>query len=198
MVSPDVVVFQWINGLAGHWRPADILLGTLATDYLIPVAMALLLLGLWFGGHDKASKHRYQRAVMVACVGLALTSLAVQFASHLSPWPRPFLADHQVTLNPYFYPPHDPSFPANTAAIGMTVAVALLSGGLRRLSLAVLGLALVYSFARVYSGGHYPLDVLGGWAIGGAIASGVSYILMPLAAPLASIFTRVLRYLRLA
>ncbi len=198
MVSPDVSVFQWINGLAGRSRPVDWVMGTLATDYLIPVILALVLLGLWFGAPDRDSRTRYHRAVMVACVGLALTSLAVQIISHLSPWPRPFLAGHEVILNPYFYPPHDPSFPSNTAAIGMTVAAAVLLGGLRRLGLALLGLAFTYSFSRVYSGVHYPVDVLGGWAIGWGVTLSVSYILLPLAGPVQSIFIRVLRFLRVA
>lgn len=196
MTSPDKELFLWINGLAGHISFADRLMRLLATDYLIPFSLALVLVGLWFGGGEGASRDKNQRAVIVACLGIAFTSLFVQRLSHISPWPRPFLAGHEVTL--VFYRPTDPSFPSNVAAVSMAVAVGVWQGGLRRLGLALLGVSLLYSFARVYSGVHYPLDILGGWAVGASTSLGVSWAFVPLFRPVHVRFIRVLRSLHLA
>lgn len=63
------------------------------------------------------------------------------------------------------------SFPSGHAIVAFGVAVLLLPYLGRRWQAAVLVLAFLNSLARVYLGGHAPLDVVGGAAAGVAIAS---------------------------
>ena len=70
--------------------------------------------------------------------------------------------------------PDSSSFPS-----GHTASAAAFSGIVDRaypkLWLPINGLAATVGFSRVYTGVHYPGDVLAGWLLGKAVALGVSY-----------------------
>lgn len=63
------------------------------------------------------------------------------------------------------------SFPSGHAIIAFGIAVLLLPYLSRRWQVLVVVLAVLNSLARVYLGGHAPLDVVGGAAAGAAIAA---------------------------
>ena len=71
--------------------------------------------------------------------------------------------------------PESSSFPS-----GHTASAAAFSGIVDRaypkLWLPINGLAATVGFSRVYTGVHYPGDVLAGWLLGKAVALGVSYV----------------------
>jgi undecaprenyl-diphosphatase len=71
--------------------------------------------------------------------------------------------------------PDSSSFPS-----GHTASAAAFSGIVDRaypkLWLPINGLAATVGFSRVYTGVHYPGDVLAGWLLGKAVALGVSYV----------------------
>lgn len=69
------------------------------------------------------------------------------------------------------------SFPSGHAIIAFGVAVLLLPYLGRRWQVAVIALAVLNSVARVYLGGHAPLDVVGGAAAGVALASALNLLL---------------------
>jgi undecaprenyl-diphosphatase len=95
--------------------------------------------------------------------------------------PRPFL-DHQG-LEVLVVGKTDYSFVSDHATITMAMGVALFVAS-RRFGLVGIGLALLEGFCRVYMGVHYPTDVVGGFALGTAVALLLSPLAMALLTPL--------------
>jgi len=65
---------------------------------------------------------------------------------------------------------HGLGYPSGHAAVAATLALGLTRNGERSWKLAGCLLAGFVGVSRVYVGAHYPLDVIGGWAMGVAVA----------------------------
>ena len=88
--------------------------------------------------------------------------------------PRPFAAvPHALLLA---HRSADPSFTSDHATMAGAVAVGLFLVS-RRLGVVASVAAVLMAFARVYVGAHYPVDVLAGLALGGAVA-GLGWLLL--------------------
>lgn len=162
----DEKVFLWINSLAGDFLLLDRVMQWLVSDYLIPVSMALTLVGLWFASSDFQTRQRYQIGMITALASMGISSLMVLISNAFFFRDRPFV-DLDVTL--LFYKPTDSSFPSNAAAAAFGIAFATLLVN-RKLGTGMLIGASVYGFARVYAGVHYPVDIIAGAVIGFVIS----------------------------
>jgi undecaprenyl-diphosphatase len=161
----DEWLFRLLNGLAGK-SSADWLARMLVNDYVVPTALAMLLLWLWF--RNAAPSGRLDReAVINAVCAQFLANLAVKALNLAYFRPRPFDRLGSVTL--LFYRPWDSSFPSNPATFAFAIAVAIYFGD-RRLGLGAMALAAAWGLARIYCGVHYPLDVVAGAVLGGSVA----------------------------
>ncbi|MBI4202913.1 MAG: phosphatase PAP2 family protein [Chloroflexi bacterium] len=158
----DKDAFLWLNGWVGQYPWVDGLIRLVVSDYLVPLLLALALLGLWFTGETMTARTRNQYGVICAVMALVLANVAVEVLNGIFFRPRPF-ASFKVSL--LFYRPTDSSFPANPAAVAFAVATAVWMWN-RKVGAVLIALAVLYSFSRVYAGVFYPLDVLGGGAIG--------------------------------
>jgi undecaprenyl-diphosphatase len=153
--SLDYDLFRAINGLAGRNHAVDAIV--VACARFLPVVFALALVGLWL-----TWKRVNQRAAFLAGIS-ALVALGIgQLIGMAFPRPRPYLT-HQVNL--LISPSADTSFPSDHATLGFAVAVLVWRYN-RRAGTALLLLALVLAFARIFVGAHYPSDVLGGAVLG--------------------------------
>lgn len=192
-MQADEAILLWLNGWVGRLPWIDAVVRLVVGDYLVPVLMALALLGLWFSGGNAFVRERNQRAVMTALLGLGLANLTVEALNQFVFRPRPF-ADLEVSM--LFYRPTDSSFPANPAAIAFAIATGVWLWNRRVGSyLAVVG--ALFALSRVYAGVFYPLDGLGGASIGVA-ASAVAMGLLRLSEPLPTLALRLGRAVYLA
>lgn len=168
-------------------------------DYFIIVSLSLALVGLWFVGKDKLQRECHQRAVMCAAISVGITCAVVAIINLLYTTPhRPFqdMPELLDRVNRIFYAPHDPSFPSNGAAVAFAIATAVWLVN-RKIGALLYFLAFLWCFARVYAAVHYPLDVVGGAAIG-IVVSYLVYKILPRLEPLPTMVLRIARRLYLA
>ncbi|MFF8651199.1 phosphatase PAP2 family protein [Streptomyces griseoluteus] len=167
--NPDVELLYDINGLAKaapHWFDRVM---EFVGEYGLPVAMVLLVLGCWLavrrrGGPDAVSS---VAALVWAPLAAAVAVLVNVPIRGFVERPRPFM-DHQG-LDVLIAGKSDYSFVSDHATITMAIGVGLFVAN-RRFGIAGIALALLEGFCRVFMGVHYPTDVIGGFALGTAVA----------------------------
>lgn len=174
--NPDVDLLYDINGLAKdapHWFDRVM---EFVGEWGLLLVMVLLVLWCWWGvrrrGGDDAvhSVAALIWAPLAAAVAVLVNVPIRGFVER----PRPFL-DHQG-LEVLIAGKSDYSFVSDHSTLMMAMAVGLFVAN-RKLGLIGIVLALLGGFCRVYMGVHYPTDVVGGFALGTAVA----LLLSPLA-----------------
>jgi undecaprenyl-diphosphatase len=112
--------------------------------------------------------YRRWGVLLLTLVAVALADWTSMAIRALVDRPRPPLRyPEPKTLVPL---PHDGSFPSGHAATSFAAAT-MLSFAFPKLAPALLILASAVAFSRVYVGVHYPLDVIGGAALGVLVAT---------------------------
>jgi undecaprenyl-diphosphatase len=125
---------------------------------LLWIVLAALLCGLY----------RRWGVLALTLVAVALADWSAAAFKTLVDRPRPPLRYPEP--GPLVGTPHDASFPSGHAATSFAAAT-MLSFAFPRLTPLLVVLASAVAFSRVYVGVHYPLDVLGGAALGALIAT---------------------------
>ena len=151
---------------------------------LVPLVMtpilagSFLAIGLSFGACDDDALARVRRSFWLALVAVLLTEVAVELILRLGPArPRPFASgngDWNAALRviPDEHVRRGGSFPSGHAgAICALLAPAFWIARRRALRVALLGLAALCVYSRVYLAAHFPSDALAGAAIGIAIGT---------------------------
>ncbi|MFB7938214.1 phosphatase PAP2 family protein [Streptomyces sp. NPDC056049] len=195
--SPDVGLLYDINGLAKDAPPWFDRVMEFTGEYGIMLAMVLVVLWCWW-----SVRRRDTLADSVSAVaGIVWAPLAAGVALLVNipirgfvERPRPF-EDHDG-LEVLVDGKTDYSFVSDHATMAMAIAVALFVAD-RRFGIAAIGLALAEGFARVYMGVHYPTDVIGGFALGTAVALLLAPLTLALLTPLVSAVGRSRRGARL-
>ena len=191
--AADKELFLLINGFVGVVPFVDRIAQWVVSDYLMPIALALSLIFMWFVDRDREIRTQRQIGVFVALTSMALSNSVVFMLNFFYFRPRPFVNDDVAML---FYKPTDSSFPSNAVAAVFGLAFGIW-GVNRRLGWVAILAASLYGLARVYSGVHYPLDILAGAAIA-AVVTYLVFRLRDLLMPLLMLAIRLARILRLA
>ncbi|MEU0414618.1 phosphatase PAP2 family protein [Streptomyces griseorubiginosus] len=181
--NPDVDLLYDINGLAKdapHWFDRVM---ECVGEYGILFGMVLLILWCWWGvrrrgGEDAASS---VAALVWAPLAAALAVLVNVPIRGFVERPRPFRTHEGLEV--LVSGKTDYSFVSDHATITMAMAVALFVAH-RKFGVVGILLALLEGFCRVYMGVHYPTDVVGGFALGTAVALLLSPLAMALLTPL--------------
>ena len=189
----DQKLFIWINSFAGKSSIVDNLASILCSDHFFPVLLSLLLLGLWFGSNNLKNRVIYQKCVFISFIGLAIANLNVALVNFIFFRDRPF-NNHEVTL--LFYEPTDSSFPSNAIAATTALACGIWIAN-KRLGSISFGAVLIFGFIRIFSGIHYPIDILGGLLIG-ILSTVVARYIIKLLDPIVMKIIKVGRILILA
>ncbi|WP_217241434.1 phosphatase PAP2 family protein [Streptomyces sp. AC555_RSS877] len=180
--NPDVDLLYDINGLAKDapaWFDRAM---EYVGEYGLLLAMVLLVVWCWWsvrrrGGEDAASS---VAALIWAPLAAGIAVLVNVPIRGFVERPRPFLT-HQG-LDVLVSGKTDYSFVSDHATITMAMGVGLFVAN-RKFGFFGLGLALLEGFCRIYMGVHYPTDVVGGFALGTAVALLLSPVAMALLTP---------------
>ncbi|MFJ9032118.1 phosphatase PAP2 family protein [Streptomyces sp. NPDC102274] len=188
--NPDVSLLYDINGLAQDAPTWFDRVMEFVGEY--GIMFGLVLIGLW--GWWSVRRRGSAEDSVTAVAGLVWAPLAAGIALLINvpirgfvERPRPFL-DHKG-LEVLVAGKTDFSFVSDHATMAMAIAVGVFIAH-RKLGLAAIGLALLAGFCRVYMGVHYPTDVIGGFALGTAVALLLTPLALALLTPLVSAISR--------
>ncbi|GAB2459930.1 phosphatase PAP2 family protein [Streptomyces incanus] len=181
--NPDVDLLYDINGLAKAAPPWLDRIMEFVGEFGVLFALLALVMWCWWGvrkrgGEDAApTVAALVWAPLAAGVAVLVNVPIREFVERR----RPFL-DHEG-LEVLVDGKTDYSFVSDHATLCMALAVGLFLAN-RRLGIIGLLLGVVGGFIRVYMGVHYPTDVVGGLALGTAVALLLSPPAMALLTPL--------------
>ena len=190
MNNIDANIVIWLNGFVGNVKAFDDFMRIVSSDYLMPLVFSLALLGLWFSGTTPAQRLKYQLTTLMGISALSIANIVGWLFNITWDRPRPFV-EHGDELNLLFYPPTDPSFPANPVAVGFAAATAAWTIN-RKFGIWMYAAAALFGFSRLYAGVFYPTDIIGGAIVGIAIYGFVTYLRRFLE-PLITGFVRLIR-----
>ena len=159
----DSEIAKWLNSLSGNSEAFDDVVRIFGSDYLMPMAFALSLFGLWFIGGTPAERPRRQWSILIGITGLALSNGIVTIINHIWDRDRPYLELDEIEL--VFYRATDGSFPSNPVAVGFAAGAGAWMVN-RRFGWVLFTFGALYGVSRIYMGVFYPTDVLGGAAVG--------------------------------
>jgi undecaprenyl-diphosphatase len=161
----DFTLFRDLNGFAYHHDGfEDFLRFFTVNAELIFVAMLAAL----FFARGKWESRNARHGVIAAGIAAAIALGIAQVIVHLWDRPRPFVA-HPGIAHLFVSHAADASFPSDHATAAFAIAVSIFLRS-RRIGLIALAMAVVVAVGRVAVGVHYPSDVLGGAALGTAVA----------------------------
>lgn len=181
IIQVDQSIVLWISHLVGKSPILDRIMILLASDYLIPVSISLILLCIWFMGRDFAERDRNQKAAVCAAITIGSAMGFVLITNSIWRHPHPFQDMPQLldpVTNHIFYPIHDPSFPSNSSCLTFATAAGVWQFN-RKWGLILLVPAILMPLAKVYAAVYYPSDIIGGAILGILTAYFIGKIFMP-------------------
>ncbi|GAB3066538.1 phosphatase PAP2 family protein [Micromonospora schwarzwaldensis] len=159
-------LFQIVNAAAGRSDPVDDVFEWSAVWLIYALAVTAAIPALAHLRHGRAALVR-----VVASLGLAFA--VGQAVAALSTEVRPFQTHPVHQLIPHAA---GPSLPSDHATAAFAVAFAVGAFLSRRWGVALSVLATIIGFARVWTGVHYPGDILVGTLIAAAAVAAIGVV----------------------
>lgn len=150
--------FRTVNGLPDAFGPvlwAPMQMGALGAPLALAVGIAA-----------KGDKRAGARVAVAGCV----TWLAAKGLKKIVARQRPGTDIPETRLR-YGSADHGLGYPSGHAAVATIVGAVVGDRMGRYRPIAAIGVPAVVGFSRMHVGAHYPLDVVGGWALGRVIVS---------------------------
>ncbi len=158
----DIAATHWINALAGRFPVLDtIMIGF--TQFGVPLMVMVVALQWWARRDRNHVRHAALAAGLTFLLGLAVNQLILLFVHRI----RPYDAGVSHLL---IAPSTDWSFPSDHATASFAIVAAFALQRLPWRTVALMVLAFLVCWSRVYVGTHYMTDVLGG-AMTGILAA---------------------------
>jgi undecaprenyl-diphosphatase len=180
-MDPNLVIFNSINGLAGHWPILD-QAGIFFAEYFQYLLGLVLVFVVLFSTEKTRKAFMTFTAVLAALLArFAVKGLILIFYAN----PRPYAGDfstHQLVSTPG---EDFQSFPSGHALFFFAAAAAIYCYD-KKLGLAFFAAATVIGLARIFVGVHWPSDVLAGAVLGtitGLLAYRISKLVPETAKP---------------
>lgn len=167
----DTSLFRLINNLSHKISLFDWLMIFVAqySGYFLVVFAVVLFFLLRKDWRRQTYYFSVVALSLIVSSGIITTTLRFFFYR-----PRPYIA---LSLEPLFMKTSS-AFPSGHAVFFFTLAAAVLFFN-RKMGVWFLAIAALMGFARIFSGVHYPLDILGGAAIGVLSVFFVVFLLEP-------------------
>jgi undecaprenyl-diphosphatase len=160
----EAAVFHAINGLPGTIRPFLWVLNQYGTAITIPVvAVAAMLVRRW------------RMAVSLLVSGVAVYVLAKVIKEQVARGRPAALLDDVVERETFA--PLSLGYPSGHAAVAWAITIIVLANLGRPWRIAAVALAIIVPLCRMYVAAHLPLDLIGGAALGVAVATLVNLAL---------------------
>ncbi|MEV0120556.1 phosphatase PAP2 family protein [Streptomyces sp. NPDC050703] len=183
--NPDVTLLYDINGLTRetpHWLDRAL---TFVGEYGLLIALVLLVVWCWWGQRKRGTLDDAATSVAAVVWAPLAAGIAVLVNVPIRGFvERPRPAEDHSGLDVLVDGKNDFSFVSDHATLAMAMGAALFVAH-RRFGLAGIALAAFEGFCRVFMGVHYPTDVIGGFALGTAVALLLSPLAMAVLTPLA-------------
>jgi undecaprenyl-diphosphatase len=170
LIKEDIAIFLQVN--KSHYAPLNQFM-ILMTQYGRELVWSIVIVGLFIFGGSRGKK----TAAIMALAMIVLIPIGI-VSKEIVARPRPFIPKVDFILaadSQYAYP----SGHATIVSAGVVILLSLYSNKNNNnfssskkkvLSIALSIEAAIVCFSRVYVGGHYPLDVVGGILLGAGIS----------------------------
>jgi undecaprenyl-diphosphatase len=191
--NPDVSLLYDINGLAEDapdWLARSV---AFVGEYGLLLALVLLALWCWWGQRKRDTLDDAASSVAAVVWAPLAAGIAVLVNVPIRGFVerrRPF-KDHDG-LELLVHGKTDFSFVSDHATLAMALGVGLFVAN-RKFGLVGIALAMLEGFCRVFMGVHYPTDVVGGFALGTAVALLLSPLAMAVLTPVVKAVGRTAR-----
>ena len=165
----DAALTHWINAAAGISPLLDKAMVGIS-QIGVPLMVLAVVLQWWAKADRYHVRHAAVSAGLAFLLGLAVNQFILLFVHRI----RPYDAGVAHLL---IAPSADWSFPSDHATATIAIVAAFAMQGLPRRTIALLVMALLICWSRIYIGTHYLTDVVGGAITGvlGAIMVRLAY-----------------------